>query len=289
MLFQKTKRHFPIVLFSFFIVSCGGNVKNNSDSAANDSISKTGTQKDSGSTSAIAFALPAPLQIATMLKNNAVSFSEKALVPHKPNRVFPSDYSRAINLGMYTTDLGYTAVFGQKQITLNYYKEVNNLLNDLHLPEKVNMAMAKRFQNNIENTDSLCMIILGSFNQWQSYFQENNREDDGLYILAGTYIEGLYLSLNHPAIQKTEAFRSLVGQQKLFLDNILELSNYMDKKPDFDDLYSKLGAIQQAYDAIHVSVTTDKQGKNTISCSFTPQQLASLTAKTMEIRNSILN
>lgn len=277
-----------LAISSLFIIACGGDPKNGSGSAVNDSISKQASQADSSAHSAMAFALPAPLQIATVLKNSNVTFSEKMLVSSKQVRSYPSDYARAINLGVYTTDLGYSTVFGQKQTTLNYYKEVNNLLNDLHIPANLNRQNLKRFEGNIDNTDSLCTIILGSFGQWQSYFQENKREEVGLYILAGTFIEGLYLTLNHPPVQKTEAFKNLIGQQKLFLDNILELSNYMDKKPDFDDLYSRLGAIQQAYESINVSVKTDKQGGSTILCSYTPEQLSALSAKVGQVRNEIL-
>lgn len=285
---KETSKKLIYTMFSLLIIACGSDTPNNNGVDSTDSISKKDSLKDYPNSAAIAFALPAPLQIATVLKNSNVSFSEKILVSPKQIREYPSDYSRAINLGIYTTDLGYSTVFGQKQTTLNYYKAVNNLLNDLHITVDVSNDKFKRFENNINNTDSLCSIILASFGQWQSYFQENNREEDGLYILAGTYIEGLYLTLNHPTIQKTEAFKNLIGQQKLFLNNVLELSNYMDKKPDFDDLYLKLGAIQQAYEAISVSVKTDKDGKSVILCNYTPQQLSALSLKVTEVRNEII-
>ena len=110
-----------LYLFSLFFISCGGDSKNNND-PVNDSINKMAAANDTYNNSAVAFALPAPLQIATVLKNSNASFSEKLLVPSKKKRTFSSDYSRAINLGIYTTDLGYTTLFGQRQSTLNYYK-----------------------------------------------------------------------------------------------------------------------------------------------------------------------
>lgn len=274
--------------FSIFLFSCGGDSKNNTESIANDSINKRNSEKDTINNSAAVFALPAPLQIPTVLKNSHVTFSEKLLVPAKKNRVFSSDYARALNLGVYTTDLGYSTLFGQKQTTLNYYKEVNALLNDLQISANVTSNQFKQFEKNLDNSDSLCKIILKSFGQWQSYFQENKREEDGLYILAGTYIEGLYLSLNHPAVQNKKEFRNLIGQQKLFLENVLELSNYMDKKPEFDDLYLKLGAIQQAYEPIAVVVRQDNSGNSNVLCSYSNEQLADLTAVVNKVRSEII-
>lgn len=274
--------------FSIFLFSCGGDSKNNNESMVNDSLNKSTIQKDTSDNSAAVFALPAPLQIPTVLKNSNVTFSEKLLVPAKKNRVFSSDYARALNLGVYTTDLGYSTLFGQKQTTLNYYKEVNALLNDLQISANVTSNQFKQFEKNLDNSDSLCKIILKSFGQWQSYFQENKREEDGLYILAGTYIEGLYLSLNHPAVQNKKEFRNLIGQQKLFLENVLELSNYMDKKPEFDDLYLKLGAIQQAYEPIAVVVRQDNSGNSNVLCSYSNEQLADLTAVVNKVRSEII-
>ena len=277
-----------LFIISLFILSCGGDSKNNNETIANDSISKSVVEKDSSNNSAAVFALPAPLQIPTVLKNSNVAFSENLLVPSKKNRTFSSDYFRAINLGIYTTDLGYSTLFGQKQTTLNYYKEVNTLLNDLQISANVTSNQFKNFEKNLDNSDSLCAIILKSFGQWQSYFQDNKREEDGLYILAGTYIEGLYLSLNHPTIQNKKEFKNLIGQQKLFLENVLELSNYMDKKPEFDDLYSKLGAIQLAYEPIAVVVKQDSSGNSNVICSYTDKQLSDLISIVNKVRNETI-
>ena len=277
-----------LLSLSILILSCGGDSKNNNETIANDSLNKHTAANDTSNNSAAVFALPAPFQIATVLKNSNVTFSEKLLVPSKKARTFSSDYARAINLGIYTTDLGYSTLFSQKQTTLNYYREVNNLLNDLQISANIESNQFKKFEKNLDNSDSLCSIILKSFGQWQSYFQENKRESDGLYILSGTYIEGLYLSLNHPTIQNKKEFKNLVGQQKLFLDNILELSNYMDKKPAFDDLYAKLGAIQQAYEPIVVVVKQDSSGNANVICSYTNQQLLDLATAVTKVRNELI-
>lgn len=288
MKFKERASGLFIFSFSIFLFSCGGDSKSTNETIANDSINKGVSKSDTSNNSAAVFALPAPLQIATVLKNSSVVFSEKLLVPAKAKRTFSSDYFRAINLGIYTTDLGYSTLFGQKQTTLNYYKEVNTLLNDLQISPNITKNQFKNFEKNLDNSDSLCSVILKSFGQWQSYFQENKREEVGLYILAGTYIEGLYLSLNHPTIQSKKEFRNLIGQQKLFLDNVLELSNYMDKKPEFDDLYSKLGAIQQAYEPIAVVVKQDNSGNSNVICSYTTKQLSDLVTVVNKVRNEVI-
>jgi hypothetical protein len=52
--------------------------------------------------------------------------------------------------------------------------------------------MVRRFENNIYHQDSLYAIILQGYGQANAYFQSNRREELGMYILSGSYIEGLY-------------------------------------------------------------------------------------------------
>src|SRR3989344_1988934 len=110
MKFKEKARILFLFSGSIFFVSCGGDSKNTNETIVNDSINKSVSKNDTSDNSAAVFALPAPLQIATVLKNSNVVFSEKLLVPAKTNRSFSSDYSRAINLGIYTTDLGYSTL-----------------------------------------------------------------------------------------------------------------------------------------------------------------------------------
>ena len=91
MKFKEIANTVCLFIILLFILSCGGDSKNNNETIANDSISKSAVEKDSSSNSAAVFAIPAPLHIPTVLKNSNVTFSEKLLVPAKKSRTFSSD------------------------------------------------------------------------------------------------------------------------------------------------------------------------------------------------------
>ncbi len=276
-----------ILLGAIFLLS--GCADNNESETKSPSDNQTNIKQDPAAGNDMrAFALPAPLQMATVVKNMNVHYMDKILVPAKKGRAFSSDYQRAINLGMYCVDVGYATVFEQRQTALNYYKTIDELLMGLNIAPDITIRNIKRFERNVNSTDSLCVIILESYNKWQNYFQDNKREEMGWYILSGTYIEGLHLTLSYPELQQKEIFENMIGQQKLFLDNILELSNYIDKKPEFDDLYLQLGLIQEAYASIPAIVKNDADGETVIACEFTSDQLKALALKVNEARSSFL-
>lgn len=274
---------------SFLYSGCGNEATDTSQATINDSLKKAANLKNAASTDGPKiFALPAPLQIATAIKNANCPYFENLLVPSRSSRIYPSDYLRALNLGIYTVDIGCAVVNNQRQTALNYYKIIDKLVTELNIVSDAIPQNRKRFEQNIDNTDSLCVILLEGCNGIQKDFQENKREHIGWYITAGGYIESLYLTLNTKGLQQTKAFNNLLAQQKLFLDNILEVSNYMEKKPEFDDLYLKLGSLQELYSPINVTVKDNVTNQPVISCVYTADQVKSLHTKVTEIRNSII-
>lgn len=281
-------------LFLCFLISgtllysgCGNESNESNQTSLNDSLKKAASVNASSNAPKI-FALPAPLQIATALKNANIPYNEKQLTASKSTRIYPSDYMRALNLGVYTIDIGYSVVYNQRQTALNYHSIMDKLISELNIVSDVIPQSNKRFEKNIDNTDSLCTILLDACNGIQKDFQVNKREYIGWYITSGGYIEGLYLALNTKGLQQTKEFNNLLGQQKLFLDNVLEVSNYLDKRPEFDDLYLKLGALQELFAPINVTVKDNKSNQPVISCVYTTDQLKDLLAKVTEIRNSII-
>ena len=276
-------------LVGLFISSCNSDENKNLESDKMDACD-TLRSADSSNTSAKVFILPAPLQVATTLKILDIPYDEKNIVPPAKARTdYSSSYLKALNLGIYTIDLGYATLYDQRQTSLDYIKSIGKLMGDIGINSSIQNEMVKRFKNNIQKPDSLYKIILESYNNTHAYFQNNQREEMGMFILSGGFIEGLYLSLNNEHIQKKEALHNLIGQQKLFLNNILELLQYADTQADVADLAQKLNSLKEVYDTIEVSYSDSENGKIATKCFITKEQLIILLNKVRAVRNAIVN
>lgn len=279
----------PLVLFSIVVLSScstGGGKDENANSL--DSNSTKGPHLDSNDLRV--FTLPAPLQVATLLKTQDLKYNEKILLPSQKTGtiVYSSNYLEALNLGIYTIDLAYSTVYEQHQTALNYVKIMQSMVQDLGITGGVSKRMVDRFENNIRKQDSLYRIILQSYSQANEYFQSNKREEIGMYILSGSYIEGLYISLHFKEIPNNMVLRNLVGQQKLFLENIVELLQYTEEKPETVDLLVKLMSIKKEFDTISAVYDESDKGKIAVKCSVTMQQLVSLLDKVIDVRSKII-
>jgi hypothetical protein len=276
-----------ISVLLYILSSCGNGTKPDDASVITDSATK-GPHLDSNDLRV--FTLPAPLQVATLLKTEELDYNEAMLVPSKKEKkVYPSNYLKALNLGIYTIDLSYATVYEQHQTALNYVRTMEMLVQELGISSGVSGRMVRRFENNIRKQDSLYRIILQSYSQANEYFQTNNREEIGMYILTGSYIEGLYISLHFKEIPNNMTLRNLIGQQKLFLENIIELLQYTEEKPETVDLLLKLMVIKKEFDPINVLYGNSENGKMAVKCTVDLRQLEGLLNKVMEVRNKIIN
>lgn len=232
------------------------------------------------------YTLPAPLQVSTLLYTSKIPFNSNILIPVKPSKTYTNNLSKALNLGLYVIDLGYTATYEQKQSSLNYLKASTNLMDELGVSSGIQKDMVQRFEKNIGQSDSLSKIILEGYNKAHDYFKTNKRDDIGLFILTGSFIEGLHLSLANIGWMTKKEKENIVGQQKLYFENIVELLQYHDT-PEVDKLVDLLVPLYQEYHFVQVE-TDNKKTIEIVSCKYSSEQLAAITEKCKEIRSMIL-
>jgi hypothetical protein len=266
----------PLTLL-FVLYSCSSDTGNSTD----DNIS--GSDSAALSDSAKLFVLPTPLQVATFLQNNAQEMHSEFLADRSiPATDYSTDYERALNLGVCITDVGYSALYGNRQLALDYMSRADELVKALKI-EAVAMPYIARIRNNIEQRDSLSYLLLTLYNEAQNNLNATNREKTAFYLISGSYIENLAITLQHEKLQKNRAFIQLVAQEKMWLDNLTDALTYLDPDDESQDLYNTFFTLQDSYKDITVNVVN-----NLPFCSFTPEAFTKLKEKSLQLRNEIV-
>lgn len=230
------------------------------------------------------YTLPTPLQIASLLKVHDFQFSDELLLPLKRPPEYSTSFLRALNLGIYTIDLGYVTVYENYGRSAIYAESVKKLMDDLGIEGIASESMITRYENNINNKDSLCTIILESYESAHRHFQNSGREGIGLLILTGCYIEGLYLSVNYGACKDPSA-ANMMGQQKISLDNLIELLGYYVNAKDVASLINELKELKTEFDKIEV--TYDEETSKLITKEISAETAQGIKEKITVLRNNI--
>lgn len=232
------------------------------------------------------FTMPTPLQIATTLKLLNVEYNDQLLLP-KYNGFYKSKVELALGLGAYVVDMGYTTVYNNYQKSINYGHDVQQIMEKLNISHYINKSLVERFQKNIDNQDSLCQIILSTYNEAHSYF--NQDEGLGLLILTGGYIEGLFLATQNISNQKwVDESNNLIIQQKLFLDNFILLLDGYSENSKIKSIVVDLNQLKVSFDEIKIYSNPDKQGDYSLVQPISRVNLEHIKKKVALIRNKLL-
>ena len=139
--------------------------------------------------------LPPPNEYAAILHSTGAEFNPMILndVANMPGYLVPREKA-VVNLGVYFFDLGYSVAYQQRDHVDKYYDVCHNLAIELGIEKSFMELMMVRFEENIEQNDSLKAYFRDSYRKASNSMgdSEGERSYYRSLFLAGFYIEGLY-------------------------------------------------------------------------------------------------
>lgn len=271
----------------FVFVSCGSNTESeNSSAMVSDSTAKSDVEnKDSLKPSEI-LSLPAPMQIASAIKRNSPKYYEELLCPITNGA--GTNFFKTLNLGIYAVDLGYANVYEQKQTSINYFVASIKLADELKIMGPADPATLKAFKETINNKDSVKHYTLSTFGNIHDNLIKSDRKNEAFLILTGSFVEGVYLASKIQTKVKDKNLMYLVGEQKLFLENILKILPYYKDEKGMAELIAQLDGLKVTYDKIEITYTESGPNKKEMKpITISDDVLKEISDKITAIRSSI--
>jgi hypothetical protein len=243
-------------LLVVLLMACGSGNKNE-DQALADALEKTDLENDviSGEVNDILHRIPSPLEISVLLKQSGKKYNAEFLNEPQNLSRYNTNYKRALNLGIYGTDLGYTNIYEQSQDGIRYMSTIKDLANELNIGQFFEMETIGRLVSNSDNLDSLLLITTQNFNSINHYLQSQNRSHLSVLFLTGGWLEALHITCE---VAKTnpnnEQLQETIGAQKIILDNILHLlSFYRENDQNMAGLMTDLEGLKQSFDKVTIT------------------------------------
>lgn len=304
MLINKLRAKFKLVsamlIASFAINGCGSdgnnedkieqNIESNIDSSQGTLIKFDNTL----------FSIPSPYEIAFLVKNSKLDFDKSLLNPYNKSHNYTNNFQKALNLGVYGANLGYLNVFEQNSEAIQYFSVIKILSQELGIENAFDKQTITRIENNLGNKDSLMFIVSNSYRKADQYLKDNNRNDIGVLILAGGWLESTYMMTQLAQSSKNKEIATRIGEQKHPLDNLIKiLSPYYNQSKDYAELIDALIDLAYDFDGIDINYTyaaptVDVKNKLTVINSkseliMTDQQLKTISDKIITIRKKIVD
>ncbi|TAL61215.1 MAG: hypothetical protein EPN85_05390 [Bacteroidetes bacterium] len=292
-----------VAFLSPFFYSCGSN-EGTGESDGSDTIETEsgGMTKSGGGAQNIFYAIPSPIELAQLIQKAGATYNKDLLNPIDNVSKYNSNSSKALNLGVYGADLSYTSVFDNNtQESILYLGCTRKLAESLGVGNAFDEKTVDRIQANTGKKDSLLSIISDSYMSTDEMLKESQRENASALVIAGGYIEGIYLGTQLAKASKNGAdIVNRIAEQKGTLDNVIGLLSASGSDAAVLVILEDMKALQTIFTEVQVntataaSVKTDQATKVTtiggkIVYTVTPATFEKLTAKAAEIRTKIIS
>jgi hypothetical protein len=221
----------------------------------------------------IFFSIPSPVEMSSLIKQNGYQFEQGKLVATANVDKYTGEARQAVMLGIYGADLSYTAIFEQKQLTTEYFAAAQKLARQMDADGTITPELLERLEKNQESRDSMLHIISEAYSDLNGYLKEKDRVEVSAMVVAGGWLEALYLSTQYSG-DGNSAMRQRIAEQKYSLNNLMSYLEKFGDKPSLQELKADLKRLQDAYSTVSenkgkTSTSKDESGKMVIGTTAT--------------------
>jgi len=199
------------------------------------------------------YQMPTPNELFVLVRDMAGEGHRKLLNPAANVDKYATRSARALNFGVYSTDLIYASYFKLNVEVARYYITTKKLASGLGLSSAFTDADFVRLESNLTRGDSLEVI---SNQAYQRAYEKLQSEDMGptlSLVLAGGWVESMYLVVRQiEAFGESPALLARVAEQKVTLEHLVTLMDPHATEPEVAAIHKELKSVLDIYDLVNM-------------------------------------
>lgn len=269
-------KSFVLISSAVFILSaCSGNKQEEVDASDDDAVT-VGLDSQKISAQNVFNTIPSRDVLLDLIKQANTEYNVQYLNnPDDVSKYF-LESSRALNLGVYGADLNVASIYDQTQESMLFFKCVNVIAKTIGVSNSFDENMGDRMNANQSNRDSTLNIISQAFKSADNTLRKNGRPGTSSLLVAGAWVEGLYIACQTAKESKNEAMIKEIFNQNESLSNLIELIEVSKVTSEAEYILTDLQSVKKIIES-----KTDKL--------FTVDALKELDTKITEIRTKIIS
>lgn len=224
------------------------------------------------------YPIPTAGEVTKMLQKANASFVYD--ITNDPENVtnYITEWQMAMNLGIYGADLSYASTYKRQEEVLQFLEASKTLVDQLNISTAFNAKMLARMERNIEDQDSLILIVTESLWETYNYLNKNGEEKTSLLVIAGSVIEGLHITSQ--LIISSEYDESLMEVLAFQKERIKKLVELMDAHADDENVNKVLPTLR------YIDLFFDQVGEDAV---ITQGQFEDIYGSIKDVRSRIVD
>lgn len=196
--------------------------------------------------------IPSPIELYSFMYEANAKFNKDNLNSIDNRSKYINNQKKAINLGIYASDLGYCTVFKQNKETFSYFSITKQMADDLGLAEGFDEKIVKRIDQNMSNSDSLYQISNDSYSTAVRFLEQQGQGNLLPLMITGAWLESVNIAVK--SVEKFNPNNEIViriADQGLLLENLIEMYKNLGENENQKDLFNKLLDLQHSFDKLY--------------------------------------
>jgi hypothetical protein len=294
MKFKQSIYFLVTALVIFGLTSCGSSSEKASES---DEFKKAQEDTLKQQIVEVVDNIPSPTEIPYTLQATGADFNEGLLNSRtKVDQYASRNDKAALNLGVYAADIGYLASYDKTQEAIDYLNAAKTLSENLGVIGAFDVELLQKFEANISNKDSLSRLLDSTIKKTRDFLQDDNRNKLSALVIAGSFIEGLYISTGLiksypkdllPDDKRNQVLTPLMRvilQQKKSVSELSSMLSALEQTEPITTLTTDLKQLEGAYSALNIE---EKIKNNQGNLVLTDKNLIDITTIVEKMRKNI--
>jgi hypothetical protein len=285
---------FLAAVISLAIWSCGPKKDKDENKKAFD---KAKDEKLSDEVKKLAYKIPPPAQIPYLLEQTGAEFNQTLVNDRRKSDSYTEQDKAALNLGVYTADIAYLSSYEKTQQSIDYLITCKSMADRLGITGTFDPELIKKFEANIANKDTLASLINGTVKKADIYLQEGSRSELGALLVAGAFVESLYISTgivkSYPKNLLPEDKKNLVLtplmriiiDQKESVSEVTKMLGKANQTGSIPSILNDMKALETSYQALNIA---DQIKNNKANLALSDKNLEEITRLVEKLRGDIV-
>lgn len=245
--------------------------------------------------------LVSPVETSDLIKKLGIQYDRSILNDPMNIANYKTDSKKALNLGIYSTDLGYANINAQSQDALTYLNSVKKTADGLELGQFIDFGKILKLAANRDALNELLDETSTTFENISTHLEANGKSDLAALILTGGWLETLHITCEVATKTEQEELKTKVIEQKFILEQIIpildkfkgsEMTSLSSQLKELNKLFSKYkfgdSASAGNVEVVGEIVVVGSENNGGKEVEVSKEDVVKISNKVKEIRNEII-
>jgi hypothetical protein len=207
-------------------------------------------------------AMPDPIEIVDLIKSTGIDYDNSIL--NKPENLdkYNSEHKMALNMGVYTVDLGYANLHNKTQDAIKYLDATRKMTDGLKVSQFFDFEKIKAITQEGKDLNQLIITTGLGLDKMRLGLEEEKRSETVTLIVAGGWLEAIYLATQVAEKSDKKELNEKIADQKIVITELIKmLETNKGTSKHLAEIYEDFKKIDEAFANISVKQEEGKEAQ----------------------------